>query len=138
MRLEDRDFMAETVNALAGLEEKLRALEPASAQAVEDAINLLQEAEQHVRALAMPTRASAHSATRWLEAIRGAETMPSLAVARDATRTQIASGCLAAMLGASVHSQWQPGQNGATLADIACEYADSLMRQLDARFERDR
>jgi hypothetical protein len=48
---------------------------------------------------------------------------------RDEARERIATACLAAML--SQREEWAPGNDGRGLAEIACEYAESLLRQLE-------
>lgn len=50
---------------------------------------------------------------------------------RTAARERIATACLAAIL--SQRDQWTPGQDGRDLAELACEYADSLLAELSRR-----
>lgn len=50
---------------------------------------------------------------------------------QGAARERIATACLAAMIGR--RSEWKPGMDGQALAELACEYADSLLVQLSAR-----
>lgn len=53
---------------------------------------------------------------------------------RNEARQRIATACLAAMLGQC--NSWGDGETG-PLAEIACDYADRLLDELQRREERD-
>ena len=54
---------------------------------------------------------------------------------RAAARERIATACLAAIL--SQREEWGAGQDGWQLAEIACDYADSLVAALERRQAQD-